>query len=211
MLQHRTFNLVSFNVYRDHSGPHYLTKESVWRRQCFEHDFPPDAKEASPPGGFRGMGQVGSSNDGERPVHQKFPPRPRRTNQPLPMRFELTRLFWWTALVAILFGAIRLAFAVPGTAVTLAILGGSLGLTRLGWGSTRVVLGSAAAMGLLGLLAMVFAYQTQEFPVIDFYDNFIGYPLLFAAAGAVVGLVATWLLTIRDAVIRRFDGEREDI
>lgn len=118
------------------------------------------------------------------------------------MRFELTRLFWWIGIVAILFGAIRLAFAVPSTALTLPVLGAALALTWIGLGSTRVVLGSAAAMGLLGLVLMIIAYRTQESVPIDFYDNFIGAPLLFAAAGSVVGLVSMWLLQIRDAVIR---------
>ncbi|MEX0792427.1 MAG: hypothetical protein WD045_04790 [Pirellulaceae bacterium] len=126
------------------------------------------------------------------------------------MRFELTRLFWWIGIVAILFGAIRLAFAVPSTALTLPVLGTVLALTWLGLGSTRVVLGSAAAMGLLGLVIMIIAYLTQESVPIDFYDNFIGAPLLFAAAGAVVGLVAMWLLTIRDAVARHGAWPKED-
>jgi hypothetical protein len=45
------------------------------------------------------------------------------------MRFELTKLFWWIGIVAILFGAIRLAFAVPSTALTLPVLGAALALT----------------------------------------------------------------------------------
>jgi len=126
------------------------------------------------------------------------------------MRFKLTLLFGWITLIAILFGAIQLAFAVPSTALPLPVIAAALGLAWLGAGSPRVVLCSAAAMGLLGLLAMVFEYQIQEFPIIDFYDNFIGYPLLFAAAGAVVGLVAIWLLKLRDAVIGYGAGPKED-
>lgn len=126
------------------------------------------------------------------------------------MRFELTQLFRWTALVAILFGAIRLAFAVPSTAMPLVVLGGALGLARVVLGSTRLVRELATAFGLLALLNMVFAYQTQEIPPTNFYDNFIGYPLSFAAVGAVLGLVATWLLTIGNAVVRFGAGPKEE-
>jgi hypothetical protein len=119
------------------------------------------------------------------------------------LQFRLKSLFVLTSFLAACIGAWRICVEFPVMQTPIYAILVILAPTLIGIGSTRIVCVCALVAGVVGAVVFACVNYFNPFLPADTFFYLVAYPTLVAAAGALTGLLASVLLTLKDSVRHR--------